>query len=409
MRYVIVGNSTAAIGCIEGIRKIDRHGEIVVISDESHHTYSRPLISYFLLGKTDMGKLKYRRDSFYEDNKCTTMFGIAVTKILPDKKEIVLDNGKKVPYDKLLVATGSRPFIPPFGGLEKVKRKFTFMSLDDAVSIKKSVTPGSRVLIIGAGLIGLKCAEGILEKVASVTVVDLAKQILPSILDKDSSAIVQNHLMKLGIRFILGDSIDTLDENLATLKSGKTLSFDILVIAVGVRPNTALLAGAGGKVSKGILTNTRCETDIKDIYAAGDCCESYDISCGMYRPLAVLPNAYMQGECAGGNMAGKYTSIENAIPMNALGFFGLRIITAGTYEGNTYIQNNMGNYKALFYKDDLLKGYILIGDVARAGIYTSLIRNQTPLDTIDFELICEKPQLMAFTRNTRAELLGKER
>lgn len=409
MRYVIVGNSIAAVGCIESIRKIDRHGEIIVISDEPHHVYSRPLISYFLLGKTDMNNLKYRPVSFYDDNKCTTMFGIAATQILPDKKELVLDNGEKLTYDKLLVATGSRPLIPPINGLEKVKRKFTFMSLDDAASIKKSITPESRVLIIGAGLIGLKCAEGILEKVASVTVVDLAMQILPSILDKDSSAIVQNHLTKLGIRFILGDSVDTLEENLATLKSGNSLSFDILVIAAGVRPNTVLLSGAGGKVSKGIITNTKCETNIKDIYAAGDCCESFDISCGMYRTLAVLPNAYMQGECAGGNMAGKYTTIENAVPMNALGFFGLHIITAGTYEGEAYIQSSTENYKALFYKDNLLKGYILVGDVARAGIYTSLIRNQTPLDTIDFELICEKPQLMAFTRNARTELLGRER
>jgi len=122
--------------------------------------------------------------------------------------------------------------------------------------------------------------------------------------------------------------------------------------------------------------------------------------------MALLPNAYMQGECAGINMAGGEKCFDKAIPMNAVGFFGLHIITAGSYIGETYESTENGNYKRLFYGDDKLNGYILMGNVEKAGIYTSLIRERTPLHTLDFTLICEKPGLMAFAREVRAQKLG---
>lgn len=182
----------------------------------------------------------------------------------------------------------------------------------------------------------------------------------------------------------------------------------MLVIAVGVRPNTSLVKDAGGEVRRGIAADDTGKTTLPDVYAAGDCAESFDISAGVNRVLALLPNAYMQGNTAGINMAGGKASFDRAIPMNAIGFMGLHIITAGTYDGETYVHRDGESYKILFYKDDVLKGYILIGDVARAGIYTALIRNRTPLSSIDFKLICEKPQLMAFTARTRRDLLSKQ-
>ncbi|HOK81898.1 MAG TPA: hypothetical protein PLA09_03970 [Clostridia bacterium] len=122
--------------------------------------------------------------------------------------------------------------------------------------------------------------------------------------------------------------------------------------------------------------------------------------------MALLPNAYMQGECAGINMAGGEATFDKAIPMNAIGFLGLHIITAGNYVGEVYKGDIKDGYKRLFYSDNKLNGYILIGDVQKAGIYTSLIRERTPLDTIDFGLICERPGLMAFTKETRCQKLG---
>lgn len=406
MNYVIIGNSAAGIGCIEGIRQIDKKGQITIISNEAHHTYSRPLISYLLKGKTDTTKMKYRPESFYDDNNVKTIFGHAVTKINKDTKKVVLDDNSEIAYDKLLVATGSSPFIPPISGLETVKNKFTFMTLDDEIALEKSLTEDSRVLIIGAGLIGLKCAEGLHKKVKKITVLDLANRILPSILDETGSDIMKAHIESQDVEFILSDSIAEVNVDKAVLKSGKSIDFDVLVIAVGVRANTKFISDIGGTVDRGIKTDEYLKTSLDDIYSAGDCTESWDITSDENRVLALLPNAYMQGECAGINMAGGEKAYKNAIPMNAIGFFGLHIITAGSYNGDEYIVKNEKSYKKLITKDNLLKGYILIENISRAGIYTSLIREKTPLDTIDFELIKDKPQLMAFNKTDRKEKLG---
>ena len=400
--YVIVGNSAAAIGCVEGIRQVDTKGSILIVSDEPHHTYSRPLISYLLWGKTDRQRMKYRPDSFYEDNKVDTLFGVKATALHPEKHTLELDNGETVTYGKLLLATGSRPFIPPMEGLDKVEKKFTFMTLNDALALEEAITPDSKVLIVGAGLIGLKCAEGIFEKVASLTVVDLANRILPSILDEEGSKLVQEYIEKKGVKFYLSDSVAKFEEGVARLNSGAEVEYDVVVIAVGVRPNVELAQQAGIDVNRGILTDVHCATSAADVYAAGDCTVSHNIASDQDQILALLPNAYMQGETAGVEMAGGEANYDKAIPMNAMGMLGLHMITAGVYDGEVYKEQNCEGYKKLFVKDGKLKGYILIGDVIkRAGIYTSLIREQTPLDEIDFDLIKHSPQLMAFAKKER--------
>ena len=405
MKYVIIGNSTAGIGAVEGIRQIDREGEITVISNEPHHTYSRPLISYLLLGKVTEDGMKYRGDGFYDDNNVKLLHAEAV-KIDASSKNVVLSDGGGVTYDKLLVATGSRPFVPDFDGLSTVKNSFTFMSLDDARALDRALDTDKRVLIVGAGLIGLKCAEGILKRAGHITVLDLAPCILSSILDGDGARIVQNHLENKGIEFRLSASIKRFEGTSAILESGEMISFDILVQAVGVRPNTELLEGIAD-IGRGITVNAKSETTAPDIYAAGDCTQTPDISSGQEKIMALLPNAYMQGECAGVNMAGGHMCFDKAIPMNAIGFSGLHIITAGSYYGKTYTQEAEGCYKKLFYSDNRLVGYILIGNVEKAGIYTGLIRERTPLDTIDFALVCEKPGLMAFTKDERTARLSR--
>ncbi len=404
MKYVIIGNSAAGIGTVEGIRQVDKDGEITVISNEPHHTYSRPLISYLLLGKVTEEKMKYRSDDFYEKNKARFIHA-AANEIDAKTKQVVLDNGERVNFDKLLVATGSSAFVPPFEGLALVKDKFTFMSLDDAHKLNDALAPNKKVLIIGAGLIGLKCAEGILKRVAHITVIDLAPRILSSILDDEGAKVVQSHIESKGIEFKLSGGVKTFEANAAILDNGQKIDFDILVLAVGVRPNTALLKDIA-YIDRGIAVNGKSETSAPYIYAAGDCTQTYDVSSGQNKIMALLPNAYMQGECAGLNMAGGEKNFNKAIPMNAIGFFGLHVVTAGNYSGDTYFKADGNNYKRLFYSDNKLNGYILIGNVEKAGIYTSLIRERTPLDSIDFALVCEKPGLMAFTKEDRMAKLS---
>lgn len=410
-QYVIIGNGVAAVGCIEGIRSIDTEGVITVISEENHAVYCRPLISYYLEGKTDLERMNYRSKDFYEKSGCNVIYGKKAVKIDEKEKTVLLDDGTVLPYTSVCVATGSSPFVPPFTGLETVKEKYSFMTLDDTLALEKAIDKSSRVLIVGAGLIGLKCAEGLSGRVASITVCDLADRVLSSILDKDCAALVQSHLEKNGLEFMLSDSVDRFDGNTATMKSGKTVQFDVLVLAVGVRANTALVKDIGGEVNRGIVIDDKMQTSVDNVYAVGDCSEGNDISCGAKRVLALLPNAYMQGKCAGVNMAGGDTVFDKAIPMNAIGFFGLHIMTAGTYYdesqgGQVYEESGDGKIKRLFTRDGLLTGFILIGYNERAGIYTSLIRSKIPLDTIDFELLKKSATSAAFSPETRRKMFG---
>ena len=408
MRYVIIGNSAAGIGAVQGIRELDKEGEITLISDEKYHTYSRPLISYLLKGAVTEENMKYRPDSFYEDNKVTAILGKKAVSINKDEKSVVLDDGNAVQYDKLLVATGSKPFVPDFNGLDKVKNKFSFMKLDDAKAVEKCVKKNAKVLIVGAGLIGLKAAEALLHFTKNITVIDLSERILPSILDTEASDIMKKHIEADGVKFILGTSVDKFAADSATLTNGDKVDFDMVILAVGVRPNTELVEHAGGKVDRGIVTdNKQAVEGLADVYAAGDCVKSHDITSNSEKIIAILPNAFMQGNAAGKNMAGGEASFENAFPMNAIGFMGLHIISAGTYSGEVYSEIEGESYKKLFIEDNHLKGFILMGDKIRnAGIYTTLIREKLPLDSVDFELIKKKPSMMAFSAERRKEKLG---
>ena len=403
MKYVIIGNSAAAIGCIEGIRKVDTKGEITVISDETHHTYSRPLISYYLLRKVTRETMRYRDENFYKDNNVTALLGEKAVKI--DKKEVTIESGKTVPFDKLLIATGSSPFVPPMKGLDSVENKFSFMKFDDALALENVLTPASKVLIVGAGLIGLKCAEGIGRITKDITVVDLADRILSSILDEEGAALMQKHLEEDGMKFHLSDCVETFDNSVAHLKSGKEVVFDVLVLAVGVRPNTELAQNAGAAVEKGIVTDETQKTTLDNVYAAGDCVLTEDVTFGGKRILALLPNAYMQGEVAGINMAGGKAEFTNGAPMNAIGFNGYHILTAGTYTGEAITEKDGENYKKLFVKDDLLKGFILMGNVARGGIYTNIMKKKIPLSSLDSSIL-GTPNLSAFSESERRRMLG---
>lgn len=408
-KYVIIGNGVAAAGCIEGIRSVDGNGEIDVVSAEKRPVYSRPLISYYLEGKTTEEKMNYRSGDFYEKNNAELIYQCAERLDVKDST-VTLSDGKKLRFEKLCLATGSSPFIPPMDGLYKVKNKFTFMTMDDSLALEKALKKDSRVFIIGAGLIGLKCAEGILARVGSVTVCDLADRVLSSILDRQCADLMRKHLEKQGISFLLSDSVESFECSTAKLKSGKTVEFDILVLAVGVRANVSLAKDAGAQTDRGIIIDTQMRTSLENIFAAGDCTQGYDSSTGENRVLAILPNAYMQGFCAGVNMAGGESSITNAIPMNSIGFFGLHCTSAGSYfekdEGEIYEQKSENGIKRLYIKDNRLTGYIIIGDVTGAGIYTSLVREKTDLCEIDIDKLKKDANLAMFLPQNRRKKLG---
>ena len=404
-QYVIIGNGTAAIGTIEGIRSVDTTANITVISKEKHPCYCRPLISYYMEEKTDPVRMLYRSESFYADNGAEVLYGEEAVKIDPSAKKVVLASGSIVPYDALCIAAGSSPFVPPMENLDKVEKKFSFMTLDDAEDLIKALTPDTRLLIIGAGLIGLKCAEGAHHITDKITVCDLAGHVLSSILEKEDAEVVQAHLEENGVKFLLSDSVASFDGNCAVMKSGAKVEFDVLVTAVGVRANIQLMKDAGGACGRAITVSDRMETSLEGIYAAGDCTEYNDISDESVKVMALMPNAYIGGKTAGINMAGGEAAFDNAIPMNSIGFFGYHIMTAGSRNGEIKKTEDGKNRKKFFIRDGKLVGFMILGDVKNTGILTSLIRNRIPLDSlVDFDL--EKtPAISAFDSENRSKFL----
>lgn len=389
MNYVIIGNSAAAIGAVEGIRKLDKTNPITIISEEPYHTYSRPLISYYLAGKVTEEKMGYRHWDFYEKNQVTTLLGQKVITVASGAKEVILADQKRIPYDKLLVATGGKPFIPPMVGLGK-ENVFTFMKLDDVKRLKEIVMARRKAVIIGGGLIGLKAAEGLNSLGGEVTVVELAPRILPAILDEGAALIVQRHLENQGIKFELNTSVEEITGSHkvqgVALKNGRTYPADLVVIAVGVRPNIEIVSNGDFKINKGLIIDDKCQTNVPNVYAAGDVAEGYDIIYQEQRVLPILPNAFKQGEIAGLNMAGGNEVFSGGFAMNAIGFYGLPMVTAGIIKGedDSYevLEKKVPEksvYKKIILKDNLVQGFIYLNNVDRAGIITSLIGEKIPV------------------------------
>ena len=389
MSYVIIGNSAAAIGAIEGIRRVDKNTAIKLVSNEPYHTYSRPLISYYLAGKVTEDKMYYRKQDFYAKNNVETILGVKATGIDVQSKEIALENGEKISYSKLLIATGGTPFIPPMEGLDK-ENIFNFIKLDDVKAIEATAKPKDKAIIIGAGLIGLKAAEGLHHLGVDVTVVELANRALPAILDEEGAKIVQGRLESKGINFELNTSVTTITGgDKATgvkLQNGRELTADLVIIAVGVRPNTEIVLNTAITVNRGIVIDEQGQTNIQDIYAAGDVAEGYDVVYGQQRILPIWPNAYNQGENAGLNMAGQKSTYKGGFAMNSIGFFGLPMITAGIIspEDNSHevmikARADQEVYKKIILKDNKIVGFIFLNHVDRAGILTSFIAQGTDI------------------------------
>lgn len=411
-RYVIIGNGVAAVGCVEGIRSVDPEGAITIVSSERWHAYCRPLISYYLEGRAAIPRMSYRGEDFYRVNHCELLLGVRAVKLDASARTVALDDGSVLSYDTVCLATGSSPFVPPMTGLETVANKHSFMTLDDAIKLEQSVDTSSRVLIVGAGLIGLKCAEGLCERVASITVCDLAPRVLSSVLDQECAERMQALLESHGMRFFLGDSVAQFRGNCAIMHGGAQVEFDALVLAVGVRANIGLAREIGAKCGRAIQVDAHMSTSVSGVYAAGDCTESYDASSGTIKVMALMPNAYQQGFCAGLNMSGHSHEYLEGIPMNAIGFWGLHALTAGTrYSeeegGQTYVERDAEHIKKLYIKDGKLTGMILLGEVERAGIYCQMIRSGRALDSVDFDAMQIRPSLSALSSSERGHILGE--
>jgi NAD(P)H-nitrite reductase large subunit len=335
---------------------------------------------------------------FYEKMNVTPLLGKRAVSVDFEKKVAVLDSGEEVKYGKLLLATGGKPFIPPMEGFDKsLKNVFSFVSLDDALGIERILPDSEKVVILGAGVIGLMAAEVFVEKGLEVHVVELADRVLAPVVDERTSQLVEGVLRENGVKIYTGltiKKVNTRNEFVESviLTDGREIECDFMVTAVGVVPRIDLVKGTGVEINRGILVNKKMETSVKDVYACGDCAEVYDFVVEDRRVLPLWPNAYNGGRVAGINMLGEEAEFEGSA-MNAMHFFDIYIINAGLnitdeiaekegYEVLLRFEPERKIYRRIALKDNVIKGLIFVGRVERAGIYLNLMRRK--IDVSEF-------------------------
>ncbi len=397
MKYVIIGNSYAGVGAVEGIREIDREGEITMISDERYRAYARPLISYNLAGHVDSKNMYYRSAAFYQKNSVTLVMGKKVVRIHSAQRYVSIEDGAVFQYDRLLISTGGQPFVPPIRGLG-AQNVFSFTKWDDAKKIKRASCGKKKAVVIGGGLIGLKAAEALNDLGLGATIVELGPRILAVALDEVSGAIVNRQLSDNGIRLITGHTAkEILSDGKGNvcgiiLDNDRKLACEILIIAIGVRPNVDIVRNTPVRVNRGIVVDARMMTSVADIYAAGDVAEAMDILNNRDSVIAIVPLAYEQGRVAGYNMAGGQRMYTGSMGMNSVEVYGLPVMTMGItnqladrHEVKTFRKGK--TYRKLVFDGNRLVGAVLVNQIGYAGILTRFIRSQADISSIKRELV----------------------
>ena len=397
-KYVIIGNSYAALFAVESIRKAGSEDTIAIISDETEHTYSRAMLHEYLADMVGEEFIYLRDFNYYKNMNVIPYLGKKVNKI-NTKFKMVQMGREKIGFAKLLIATGGVPFVPPgIIGLEKFKNVFTFTRKKDVGKMKLALKGVKSVVILGAGLIGLQCAEGLAHMGKKVTIVELADNLLPDALDDEAAKIARLELQKQGIKIINRDTISKINGtgakiNSVLLKSHKKIPCQMLVVAVGVKPNISFLKETEIETDIGVLVNSKMETSEKNIYAAGDCAQATEILSGKKRPIPIIPLASLQGMIAGCNMAGKRRNYKGGLSLNALQLGGAQIISFGFIRdearGNVFTKFNEeeGIYKKIIIKNNKITGALFVRDIERAGIFRYLIENKVDVGQYQEKLL----------------------
>ena len=419
MNYVIIGNSVAAVGAIRGIRGVDEKGNITVISRERHIAYGRPLISYLLGGLISEKRMAYLPEEFYEKNRVNLLLDAEVVGVDSARKQVKLAAGDSIGFDKLLVATGGDPFVPPIEGLAGKERIFTFTTWDDAEKLKAIAADVERVVVIGGGLIGLKAAEGLHLLGKKITIVELADRILSAAFDRPAGRVVAKKMKANGIDVITEDTVVRIEGDGArisgvTLKSGDYIPCDTVVAAIGVRPAAGFLKGSKVDVNRGIVVNNSMETSVKGIYAAGDVAEASDFFSGQKNPMPIWPDAYIQGDVAGTAMAGGEKAYVGGLAMNSIELFKVSTISMGItnpvepkeYEIVTYQDLENYQYRKIVLQDNRLVGAVLVGQVDRAGIFSGLIREKVDVTPFKEHLLAPDFGFIHLTKEIRNTLFA---
>ncbi len=400
-KYLIIGNSAGGIAAAEAIREVDNAGSIIIISDEPYPAYSRPLISEYLAHRYPVERMLFCPIDFYERNDIRTLLGKKAEHLNIDNHTVDLEDGGRIVWEKLLLATGGIPIVPHIKGIER-KGVFTFTTLDDARAIDQSLNREDRAIVIGGGLIGVSVTEALVKRGVEVTVVEMKERILNTILDEEASALEEEALGQAGVSIVTGRTVAEIsghsstgsDVSSVTLDDGSTIPCNLVIVAIGVLPRTQLVSGTSIKVNRGIVVDRYMATSSPDIYACGDATETYDFVYRENRLTPIWPNAYTGGRVAGFNMAGIPTEYPGGTAVNSLKYFGLDIVSAGivTPPDDSYevLQREYDHiYRKVILKDGLVVGMVFLGNIEKSGIVFSLMKDRINVDGFKQELLSD--------------------
>ncbi len=384
MKHVIIGAGAAGIKAAETIRTLRPDDEIVVISSDEY-VHSRCMLHKYLSHERNEETLSFIDGAFFEKNNIRWIKGLSVRSVDPSAHCVVLTDGTKQDYDKLLIATGADSFIPPIGELRTAVNVFGLRDLSDAQEIDALAQKDSKALVIGSGLVGLDAAYAFSERGISVTIVEMAESILPMQLDSTAAAAYQKLFEEHGCRFILGHKAVTTVTNAAgkmervRLDDGTEIDCDIIIVAAGVRASVTFLEGSGIETTQGVTVNKHMQTSDKDVYAAGD----------VTALSGIWPNATAQGKIAAYGMCGMEKAYEDTYCMkNTINFFGLTTLSLGNYKtgdgDEVFTRECRDRYERVVVNNGHVVSVILQGKIDYCGFWQYLIKNECDISA------CEK-------------------
>lgn len=390
----------AGMACLDAILKFKPGFEVKVLSEEPYLNYNRILLSAVLAGEKSVEEITINTEEWYRSSGITLCLNTRAAEIDAQKKIVTTADGMPHPYDRLLLATGSVPFIPPIDGVKK-EGVFTFRNMADTAAILESCESAKKAVVIGGGLLGLEAARGISNHGVHVTVVHLMDRLMEVQLDAVGGQFLKREIEKLGIDVLLNKSTArVMGEARAEgvmFKDGSIVEADMVVIACGIRPHVELAKTAGLKINRGVVVNDFMETSDPDIFAVGECVEHREKVYGLVAPL------YDQGKVLAATITGNKGPVyEGSVLATKLKVMGIELFSAGDFKGEepdkeivSYQDHAFGIYKKVVVQNERVIGTILIGDASDANRILEMIRSRALVDEKRQRLLFDTPPAVA--------------
>jgi NADPH-dependent 2,4-dienoyl-CoA reductase/sulfur reductase-like enzyme len=396
MKFLIIGAGAAGLSALKAIRELDSDSEITILTKEDVPPYSLSSLPFNLAGEIKDEKMSRFDDDYFQVMNAKVAVGKAIG-VLTDAKKVLLDGGSEIGYDRLLITSGSSAIVPRITGLEK-EGVHTMGSLSDTYELREAAKYADKIVVIGAGFVGLEAAIALRKLGKEIVVVEMLERVLPRMLDPDMAAIAQKMLESNGIELRLGDQVkEVLGEKKANgVKLSKDeIKCDLVVVGIGVRPNIELVKGTAVKTNMGIVVDDKMQTTVKDVYAAGDIVETPDPLSGKTRIAAIWPNAIEQGRVAGRNMAGVETHYPGPLSVNVINIFDVPVVALGLLSSDiegaeSLVVSRGGNTRKLVIKDDKAIGVQSIGYVRNLGFLLGLINKGEKLGELRNRVLDER-------------------